>query len=127
MTTHTEATENVWKAIDRERERDRLLRRVSVAAWAGTLGFAAVLFVLGLMSAVEMVRAARAGAVPWMSVIGAVLPVVIPLGALVLLIAVLSTVAIFLRMRSATLHEIQLRLAALEDLLAREHGPTDAE
>ena len=34
------------------------------------------------------------------------------------LIATLSTVAIFLRLRTATLSEIQLRLAALEDMLA---------
>jgi hypothetical protein len=40
------------------------------------------------------------------------------LGILSLLIARLSTVSVFLRVRTASLPEIQLRLAALEDMLA---------
>jgi hypothetical protein len=37
-----------------------------------------------------------------------------------LVVATLSTIGIFLRMRTATLSEIQLRLAALESMLAAE-------
>jgi hypothetical protein len=45
------------------------------------------------------------------------------LGVLSLLIAVLSTVGIFLRLRTASLTEIQLRLAALEQVLASRLDP----
>ncbi len=46
------------------------------------------------------------------------MPFIMVLGVVALLIAVLSTVGIFLRMRTTTLSEIQLRLAALERMLA---------
>jgi uncharacterized membrane protein len=39
-------------------------------------------------------------------------------GVLGLLVAILSTVGIFLRLRTASLSEIQLRLAALEEMIA---------
>jgi hypothetical protein len=42
-----------------------------------------------------------------------------------LLVAGLSTVGIFLRLRTASLSEIQLRLAALEELVAA-HGPRES-
>ena len=44
----------------------------------------------------------------------------IVLGVLSVLIATLSTVGMFLRQRTASLAEIQLRLAALEELLTRK-------
>jgi hypothetical protein len=44
----------------------------------------------------------------------------IVLGALAVLIATLSTIGIFLRLRTASLIEIQLRLAALEEILTRK-------
>ena len=34
------------------------------------------------------------------------------------LVATVSTIGVFIRMRTSSLHEIQLRLAALEDMLA---------
>jgi len=46
------------------------------------------------------------------------MPLLIVLGFLSVLIATLSTVGVFLHLRTASLTEIQLRLAALEDLLA---------
>ena len=127
MTTSTEATNNVWKAIDEERRRDCVLKRVSIAAWSATVLFVAVLILIGAVSAAQMVRAAMAGAAPWATVLGTVIPVIIPLAMLTVLIAVLSTVAMFLRMRSASLHEIQLRLAALEDVLVRERQSGGAQ
>ncbi|HET8650890.1 MAG TPA: hypothetical protein VFL95_12670 [Gemmatimonadales bacterium] len=47
----------------------------------------------------------------------AAIPFLITLGVLSLLVATLSTIGIFLRLRTASLSEIQLRLAALENLL----------
>src|SRR4051812_32426071 len=119
MTTGTNTTKGIWESIDREKGRDRLLNRVSITAWSATLVLVAVLLVVGGISAAQMVRAALEGAVPWITVLGTVLPVIIMLAVLTVLIAVLSTIAIFLRMRTATLREIQLRLAALEEVLTR--------
>jgi uncharacterized membrane protein len=113
-------TERIWENIDREKRRDRLLKRVSIVAWSATLILVIVLLVVGGISAAQMVRAALEGAVPWVTVLGTVLPLILVLGVLTVLIAVLSTIAIFLRMRTAALHEIQLRLAALEEVLT--HG-----
>ena len=45
------------------------------------------------------------------------MPTVAVLGILSLLVATLSTVGIFLRLRTASLSEIQLRLAALEEMI----------
>jgi hypothetical protein len=52
-----------------------------------------------------------------MALVGAAMPLFIVLGLLSVLIATLSTVGIFLRLRTASLAEIQLRLAALEEML----------
>jgi hypothetical protein len=65
--------------------------------------------------------------VPWFAVVGMATPLIIALGKLSLLIATMATVAIFLRLRTSSLAEIQLRLAALEDMLASRPdagGPT---
>jgi hypothetical protein len=51
------------------------------------------------------------------SIWSAAIPFLITLGVLSLLVATLSTIGIFLRLRTASLSEIQLRLAAREDLL----------
>jgi hypothetical protein len=58
------------------------------------------------------------GAVPWITVMGSAMPLVDVLWKLSLLVAAVSTVGIFLRLRTASLTEIQLRLAALEEMLA---------
>jgi hypothetical protein len=52
-----------------------------------------------------------------MAVFGSAMPLFIVLGFLSVLIATLSTVGVFLRLRTASLTEIQLRLAALEEML----------
>jgi hypothetical protein len=124
MTAGANPSDRIWAAIDREKRRDALLKRVSIAAWAATLVLVSVLLVIGGISAAQMVRAAIEGAVPWVTVLGTVLPLIVILGVLTVLIAVLSTIAIFLRMRTATLQEIQLRLAALEETLVRGSAKT---
>ena len=52
--------------------------------------------------------------------VGAAIPFVTTIGMLSVLIATLSTVAVFLRLRTSSLAEIQLRLAALEDMLTAQ-------
>jgi uncharacterized membrane protein len=122
MTAPTNSTQRIWDSIDQEKRRDRTMQRISIAAWTATLILVFILLVIGGISAAQMVRAALNGAVPWVAVLGTMLPVIIVLGLLTALIAVLSTIATFLRTRTVTLHEIQLRLAALEDALTTESG-----
>ena len=57
-----------------------------------------------------------AGNLPWITVVGIATPFMSTLLVLSVLVAALSTVGVFLRFRSASLAEIQLRLAALEDM-----------
>jgi hypothetical protein len=119
MTSETaSASAKVWDAIEIEKRRDRLLRRVTVVAWAVTLIFVIVLAVMIGAQVVQMAKGALVGALPWISVIGIAMPLVIVLALLSVLVATLGTIGMFLRMRTASLAEIQLRLGALEDMLA---------
>src|SRR5882672_6375036 len=108
---------DAWALIETEKRRDRFIRKVCITAWVVTFSLVVVFAVLVGVGVVEMVKAGMAGAVPWMSVVGAAMPFMGMLWTLCLLIATLSTVGVFLRMRTASLSEIQLRLAALEEML----------
>jgi hypothetical protein len=112
------ASERVWSVIERERRRDKLVRRVSVTSWSVT-GVAVLAY--GGTTAVQvwqMVKLAMEGIAPWSEVYALTIPFVSVVGLLALLIAVLSTVGIFLRLRTASLSEIQMRLAGLEEMIA---------
>ena len=67
----------------------------------------------------QMIQSALTGDLPWVSVVGAAMPLMGTLMPLFLLVATLSTIALFLRMRTTSLSEMQLRLAALEELVTR--------
>ena len=120
MKQNASASGKAWEAIETEKRRDRLIRRVSVTAWAITLFFVVVLAVMVCAQVVEFAKGAMAGALPWATVFAAAMPLVIVLGLLSVLVATLSTIGIFLRLRTASLAEIQLRLAALEDMIAAQ-------
>jgi hypothetical protein len=109
---------DAWASIDREKRLDRIIRTVSIVAWTVTFVLVLVFGIMVSMQVAQMIRAMQIGAVSWINVLGAAFPLMIVLGTLSLLIAVLSTVGIFLRLRTASLAEIQLRLAALEQMLA---------
>ena len=116
------SSSSVWDAIENEKKRDRFIRKVSVVAWSVTGALVLVLTILVGIQIYELTVGAFAGAVPWLSVAGAAMPFVIALGMLTVLIATVSTIGVFLRMRTSSLHEIQLRLAALEEMLASRGG-----
>jgi hypothetical protein len=117
------ASAKVWERIEAEKQRDRMIKRVSISAWTVTMVLVLALLGLELASALQMARAAMVGAVPWMTVLGSAFPGLIILGVLSVLIATLSTVAMFFRLRTATLDEIQLRLAALEEMIVNRPAP----
>lgn len=120
------ASDKIWQAIDNEKRRDRLIRRISIVAWSVTVTLVLLLGVAVAIQVAEMANRAMVGIMPWMSVIGIAMPFFIVLGLLSTLIATLATIGMFVRMRTASLSEIQLRLAALEDMIAsRGDGPTE--
>ena len=109
-----------WEAIDQSKRFDRFIRRACIAGW--TAAFIAVLAyaVLVIAQMVQMFRLAGVGAVSNIMTLAAATPLIIVVGVVSLLIATLTTVGIFMRQRTASLAEIQLRLAALEDMLAHD-------
>ena len=119
MSTHlSPSSERVWAVIEREKRRDRLLRGVSIGAWSVTGG---AVMIFGVATGIEVWRAVRLateGLVRWPFIFERAMPAVAVLGTLGLLVGTLSTVGIFLRLRTASLSEIQLRLAALEEMVA---------
>jgi len=118
----TRASSSAWDAIETEKKRDRFIRKVCVVAWSVTGILVLVLAILVGIQIYELTLGALVGAVPWMSVAGVAMPFVGTLGMLSVLVATVSTIGVFIRMRTSSLHEIQLRLAALEDLLASRGG-----
>lgn len=117
--------DEVWDAIDREKRRDRTLRRIAVAGWS--VAFLALL-VVGVQAGMAALRALQAWGSSLVSsgevfavVLNELMPLVFVAGALSLLIATLATIGVFFRLRTASLAEIQLRLAALEEMLSG-HG-----
>lgn len=117
MTSRT-ATDGTWALIENEKRRDRFIRRVSIVAWVTTFIIVLVVAMMTGASVIQMLKLQAVGAATWMSVMASAMPLVDVLWKLSLLVAALSTVGIFLRLRTASLTEIQLRLAALEEMLA---------
>jgi hypothetical protein len=108
----------VWEQIEKEKGRDRLIMRLCIAAWVGAgIVVLAASILIGLQ-AKEIFGGFIGGALPFSTVAGTLLPLIGMLWNLCLLVAALATVGVFLRFRSASLAEIQLRLAALEEMLA---------
>lgn len=108
-----------WAQVEREKRIDKRVRSVTIAAWATTLVLAVVFVVIaGLQLAFTL---------PWSAVAPTAFPLLVVLGLLSVLVATLGTVAVFLRLRTASLLEIQLRLAALEEILSSRGDDTGTE
>ncbi len=116
-----------WSRIEAEQRGDRLFRRLTVVGWSAT-GLVVVLLVgFGIAQFRFAVQFASGGAAPLGALLGGLVPVILAVGAFCALGATLATIGLFLRMRSASLHEIQLRLAALEDLLTQSAQPRESK
>jgi uncharacterized membrane protein YcjF (UPF0283 family) len=108
-----------WTIVDSEKRRDRALRRACVVAWIVVVAFVLVLAIAVGISAVPLLRAVMSGQLPWITVVGTLMPLIIVLWILSVLVATLCTIGVFLRLRTASLIEIQLRLSALESMITR--------
>jgi hypothetical protein len=123
MTTNIDPRRaSAWNGIERERRLDRIVRGICGGAWAATFVLTGSYAVLIGQQVIHALRLQEVGAATTETVTAAAAPLVVALGTLTLLIATLSTVSLFLRFRTATLGEIQLRLAALEAMIAARGG-----
>ena len=115
---NTASQTDVWAAIEKEKRFDRLVRRACITAWTVTLVLLVIFGIGSGLAAVQMIRLAAAMGGPWALLLQPALPFLGALWTLCLLVATLTTVGVFLRHRTSSLGEIQLRLAALEEMLA---------
>ena len=122
MNPPSTAYESAWSAIDKEKRRDRLIRRVSVIAWSTTFVVVLIFAAITVQRIVLLRKQVASGFALPQAVSDAALPLVAVVGVLSLLIATLCTVGIFLRLRTASLSELQLRLASLEDMIRTREG-----
>lgn len=113
--------EAVWGDIEREKQRDRLIRRATIVAWSVTGVVLIILAVFIGINVAHVARLAKVGIVAPGSVLDAVMPLVIVVGTVSLLVAVLTTIGVFLRLRTSSLAEIQYRLASLESAILDRH------
>jgi len=109
---------NSWAGIEKEKRRDRFIRRVCVTAWSVTIVVVLIFGVSMALLAVNMMKSGGFSGMGSMLLLSLGMRFLLVLGILAALIATLSTVGLFLRMRTATLGEIQMRLAALEQMLS---------
>lgn len=126
-TAKTSAAQSAWNLVERERRRDRVLRRVSLVAWMVTGVLVLALGVITGLEVAALMRRYRVGLIMGMDVVESAVPFMMVLGVLSVLVGTLSTVGIFLRLRTASLVDIQLRLAALEDMLAGRRNEPGAD
>ena len=121
MTESTQpAKEDVWAIIESERKRDRLVRRLSVGAWAVTLCVMLVFAVIIGAEVVHTLDLVGLGTATLGDVVDNLIPLLGVVGVTSLLLALVSTAAVLLRFRTASLGDIQLRLASLEAALSDE-------
>ncbi len=122
-----EQKDRIFQLIESEKGRDRKLQRIATAAW--TLTFVALLFTaVGIGFNVWWAAQAYMNSQVGMGIIfREAMPLVWVAGGTCLLVAVLSTVGVFLRFRTASLAEIQLRLAAVEEMLASQMEAGESE
>ena len=108
-----------------EASRDRLVKRVSIAAWGVTL-LVVLMFggIIGVRVA-RMIELYQLGVADMNSVQASFIPLLGVVGVTSLLLALVSTAAVFMRFRTASLGDIQLRLASLETALAGDETAED--
>ena len=125
MTTQKSHSDSAWEIIEREKKRDAVVRRIGIAAWIITFALAIVFAVLVVASGFTALKDFLNRGVSFEFFPDLLEPIIISLGKVSLVLALASTIAIFLRVRTASLNEIQLRLAALEDMLVARADKID--
>jgi len=119
--------DRIWETIETEKDRDQRIQRISRVAW--TVTFVALLLVavsVGWNTWLVLVGAMK-GNVHYTLVFRTAMPFIWVVGTVSFLIAILSTVGMFMRLRTASLAEIQLRLAAVEEMISAQGNGEEME
>jgi hypothetical protein len=113
----------MWALLDEEKRREAVLRRISKGAWTTAFLVVLAFTIIWAVYIVQMVQFTGLSRLPDReNIIHAAIPLFVALGFMSVLVATVSTVGVFMRFRAASLSEIQLRLAALEDVIMSERG-----
>ncbi len=110
-------SDNLWQHVQLEKQKDRRVRWISVAAWSvaglAIVFYGAIVFQRFLLFQ-EMIDS---GVAPAGSEWASLTPLVGVVGIVALFVAVLATVGMFFRLRTSSLEELKVRMSALEDLV----------
>ena len=112
--------DQTWLRIEEENRRDLVVRRISFIAWGVTFFVLLVFTALVAVEFVHTLELQRVGVASRETVIVTIMPLLTVFGVVSLLVAIVSTIGVFLRLRTASLNEIQLRLAALEEIILEQ-------
>lgn len=118
--SNTSPKEQIWAQIDKEKQRDRFVRRVSRVSWGITLVALTVILITLGMELNHNINLYKKGVSPYSRVWDSVQNMVQLIGIFGFIIAIISTVGVFLRLRTTSLLEIQQRLANLEQMVTSE-------
>ncbi len=115
--SHQSMQNALREKIEMEKKTDHLIRRISKIAWGGTIFFIIVFIGFTGYEIFNLWGLYKAGFVPASSIFNELTPFLISLGGASFVVSIVSTIGVFLRLRTSTLSEIQVRLAALENIL----------
>src|ERR1044071_7579411 len=97
MTATSAASSRAWEMIEREKKRDQIVRRATIAAWTVALILALVGAGLVTAEGVSVVHTMLQRNLSMDAILAAVTYVVKQLGLMALVLAAMGSVAIFLR------------------------------
>lgn len=110
-------SQDLWKLVEIEKQKDKRVRRISTAAWTIT-GLAIAFYgTIVVQQFSQYQRMVANGIMPAGAEWATFTPLVGVIGLVALFVAVLATVGMFFRLRTSSLEELKVRLTALEDLV----------
>ena len=122
---HQHPQHALWAKIEQEKRTDQLIKVVSKSSWSITFIFLLIFAGLAGYEAYYTLSLYQEGMVNFLTVFDTFMPFITVVGGICLTIAILSTVGMFLRLRTSSLSEIQMRLAALEQMIVEQAGKKD--
>lgn len=115
----------LWAKIEKEKRTDQLIKVVSKSSWSVTFMFLIGFAGISGYEVYHMYSLYQKGMISASSLFDTFMPFIMVIGGICLTIAILSTVGTFFRLRTSSLSEIQLRLAALEEMMVEQAGKKD--
>lgn len=110
-------SQDLWKQVELEKQKDHRVRRISIVAWTVT-GLAIMFYsVVVVLQFSQYQRLVASGVMPAGSEWAVFTPLVGVIGLVALFVAILATVGMFFRLRTSSLEELRVRLNSLEELV----------